>query len=113
MFGAKIDEDDHISRYCRPSPIGEDGLPLATAFELRDGEDYLSMNWLEYFETLDLEQAIDHVRQAFRKKNFGISRNGGFALLQVGEVKNVILRNSDLPCKIIQMPGKIKNFTYF
>lgn len=106
MSSLEIDEDHHVSRYCKPSAIGDDGLPLASAFELRDGEDYLSVNWLEFFKTSDLSQAIEFVRQAFRKKKFGVSSNGKFVSLQVGKVKEVIVRNSDLPAEITHLPDE-------
>ncbi len=35
---------NHISRYCKPSVIAENGLPMASAFGLRQGEKYLSGN---------------------------------------------------------------------
>ncbi len=101
MSNSEISEDHHISRYCKPSAVGDNGLPLAAAFELRDGEDYLSVNWLEFFETSDLSQAIDFVRQAFKKKKYEVRPNGKFVSLQVGKVKEVILRNGHLPVKII------------
>ena len=104
MSNLKIGEDHHVARYCKPSTIGDDGLPLATAFVLRDGEEYLSVNWLEFFKTSDLPQAIDLVRQAFRKKKFGVSSNGRFVSLRFDKIKEVILRNSDLPAEIIHLP---------
>ena len=104
MSSLEIGEDHHVARYCKPSAIGDDGLPLAIAFELRDGEDYLSVNWLEFFKTTDLFQAIDFVRQAFRKKNFGVSSNGKFVSLKVIMVKEVFFRNSHPPTRIIHLP---------
>ena len=100
MQYARIDETHHISRYCKPSSIDkEKQLPLASAFKLREGEEYLSVNWLEYFEAEDLNQAIDFVRQAFRDKNYSVKHNGRFALLRVKEVKNMILGLRYLPSK--------------
>ncbi len=64
MSGIEIDENHHVSRYCKPRFI-DDGLPIAEAFALRDKEEYLSVNWLEYFDTLNLTQAVDCVRQVF------------------------------------------------
>ncbi len=79
-----------ISRYCRPSSLGEDGLPLASAFELReDRDEYLSVNWVEFFNAPDLAKAIDYIRLTFREKGFRISHNGRFVSLQVGKVKDV------------------------
>lgn len=104
MPDVEIDEEHHVARYCKPTSLGEDGLPLATAFELGDGHDHLSVNWLEYFKVSDLIQAIDCVRQAFRNKEFGVSPNGKFVSLQVGKVKEVILRNGLPPAKIVHLP---------
>ena len=41
---------------------------MAAAFELRPGEDYLSVNWLEYVRAPGLDAAIEAVRTAFRAK---------------------------------------------
>ncbi len=65
MAASPLPDDDHVSRYCKPSAVGRDGLPLANAFELRPAckqrpaEDHLSVNWLEYFQQArDLEAAL-------------------------------------------------------
>ncbi len=42
---------------------------MATAFALRNEEESLSVYWIEYFKGLSTEQAIDRIRDAFRKKN--------------------------------------------
>ncbi len=63
------------------------------------------MNWLEHYKTLNFTQAIDCIRSALRKK-LRLSKNGQFAVLQVGDVKKVILRNSNLPCRIVRKQQK-------
>ncbi len=80
------------------------GLPLTNAFALRDKEEHLSVNWLEYFEKPDLDQAIDCVRQAFLNKGYTIRANGRFAVLRVGEVKMVISDVSPYPAKVERQP---------
>ena len=106
MQGQDIGENHHVLRYCKPSSIGEDGLPLSTAFELRDREDYLSVNWLEFFETQYLSQAVNSVREAFKKKNFNVKSKGGFISLRVDQIIEVIQHNSHLPARIIHLPSK-------
>lgn len=69
-------------------------------------EEYLSVNWLECFDTQDLAQAIDCVRQVFRKKGFRISSSGKFVSLQVRNVKDVVSSHSHIPAQIIHKPGK-------
>lgn len=103
----EIDGKYHISRYCKPSSIDPDGQPYASAFELReDRDEYLSVNWLEYFETHEMGQAIDCVRQAFLSKGFSIKTNGRFALLRVGEVVELISGLSSNSSRIKYLPVK-------
>ena len=63
---------------------------MAAAFELRPGEDYLSVNWLEYFGAPSVDAAVESVRNAFRAKDFSLSPNGRFAVLNVGTIKSAI-----------------------
>ena len=57
---------------------------MASAFELRTGEPYLSANWLEYFDTLDLTIAVNEVRKAFLEKGYRLRQNGRFAVFNAG-----------------------------
>lgn len=79
-----LPEDDHFSRYCKPTAVGRDGLPTAAAFELRPGEDHLSVNWLQYFAAPDLDAAVARVREVFRDKGYRLRPNGRFAVVRVG-----------------------------
>ena len=58
---------------------------MASAFELRQGEEYLSVNWLEYFNSPDRATAVDAVRKVFSEKGFRLRQNGRFAVFNVGE----------------------------
>lgn len=42
-------DDHHVVRYCPLRVLDNDGRPTLVAFDLRDDESYLSVNWLEYF----------------------------------------------------------------
>ena len=44
MTGAPLPDDDHVARYCKPSSVDEHGMPMASAFQLRSGEQHLSVN---------------------------------------------------------------------
>ena len=79
-----LPDNHHFSRYCKPTAVGRDGLPTTAAFELRRGEDHLSVNWLECFETRDPGAAVDRVREVFRRKGYSIRRNGKFVVAGVG-----------------------------
>lgn len=85
----QIHKEDHVSRYCRPGTI-EGGEVQASAFQLKPNEEYLSVNWLEYFGARNLEEAIQCVRLAFQRKGYGVSKNGRFAVLGVEEALTVV-----------------------
>lgn len=106
MKRGQIGEKHHVTRYCKPMSVDDNGLPMASAFKLRYKEEYLSVNWLEFFETSDLPQRIDFVRKAFRDKNYTIKPNGRLAVLRVGEVKDLISRLGLYPVRVEHLPGK-------
>lgn len=89
MKGDALPNTDHVSRYCKPSAI-QDGRVMPNAFLFRNGEDHLSVNWLEYLMAPDLDSAVDMVRKTFRQKGFEIKYRGLFVVLNVGDVKNAI-----------------------
>lgn len=62
---------------------------LPAAFLPRKGERYLSVNWLEYFDKADVGDAIEQVREAFRRKAYKVKSNGRFAVLEVGATKAI------------------------
>ena len=56
----------------------------------RQGEEYLSANWLEYFGEPASDTNIDRVRTVFCEKGFRVLRNGRFAVLNVGAAKTAV-----------------------
>ena len=87
MEGDPLPDDDHVARYCKPSSVGANGLPLASAFQLRASESSLSVNWLEALDATSTEAAIGHVRALFLARGIGLRVNGRFAVLNVGTAK--------------------------
>lgn len=65
-------------------------MPMVNAFGLRQGEDHLSVNWLEYFDETELNAAVERVREVFRSKDFQVRPNGRFAVMNVGAVKTAV-----------------------
>lgn len=95
----EISDDDHVTRYCKGNHIGTDGIPLPAAFELRDTDKYLSVNWLEYFGTSDVEENLTHVRKEFIKHH-SIATNARFAILNVKEIKSTIKKEFEIMLSI-------------
>ena len=90
MHQVPLPDDHHFSRYCKPTAVGRDGLPTTAAFELRPDEEHLSVNWLEYFGTPDIDAAVELVREAFRHKHYQVRRNGKFAVVTVGAARTAV-----------------------
>lgn len=84
-----IPDSNHVLRYCRPSHM-KVGKIKASAFDLRAGEEFLSVNWMEWFEdAASTDAQVAAVRKMMAKK-FTLAPNGRFARLNVGEVKERI-----------------------
>lgn len=86
MNGDILPDADHVSRYCKKKAVDGNHV-LPTAFDPRDGETYLSFNWLEYLRAPDVDTAIELVRVAFRRKEFCVAPKGKFIVLNVGGIR--------------------------
>ena len=104
LTGEHLDDHDHVPRYCKPSTVGRDGLPMAAAFRPRRDEDYLSVNWLEYFGAQDARAAVNLVRETFRRKGYGVRKNGRFAVLNIGAAKSSVRGSLDRLLRVEYMP---------
>ena len=91
MGAVPIPDGDHVARYCKPSAVGEDGLPMPAAFELRTGEEYLSVNWLELLDASDPDRSIARLLAVFAEKGYQLKKTGRFAALQVRNVKAAVI----------------------
>lgn len=89
MKGDVIPDIDHVARLCKGSSINEDGTVAASAFVLRQSEDYLSVNWLEYFSQLDRAGQLNEIRSVFAKK-MKISNTNRLAILNVGLSRHAV-----------------------
>lgn len=87
--------EDHVARHIKPRLIKLDedtNEPIGVfpeAFQLRDGERDLSVNWLEYFpgdRAEQLRQVVDHSELTLKARD-------GFGVLRVGELSEVCERH--------------------
>ena len=74
--------EHHVARYCRPRTV-TNGIISREAFLLREGEQFLSANWLEHFHESDRQIQVSGVRASLAGKNFDVNPNGRFAVLNV------------------------------
>ena len=95
-----VPDDHHVSRYCSPDRVLDD-RPLASAFEISEGLDYLSVNWLEYWGLSDLHAELDRVRDEFVLQ---VSRNGRFVVLEVSQIKTAVSQVARRPASVTHQP---------
>lgn len=88
MSSAKINDSDHVARYCKPSTLSENGSPTGLSFLPRPSDDHLSVNWLEYFKTSSLAEGVQRIQRALALKNFDTKPSGKFAVITVVDVKD-------------------------
>lgn len=93
MKGDKIPDSDNIARFCRSMQVIE-GEIQATAFMLRQGVDeYLSVNWLEFLQCSDRESEIREIQKIY-SETFSVSQSARIAILNVGEMSNIVRTES-------------------
>lgn len=92
MKGDKIPDSDNIARFCRPMQAPEEEIQ-ATAFMLRTGEESLSVNWLEFLECSNRDSEIRELQRLYSKK-FHVGASARIAILNVGEVCDVVREGS-------------------
>ncbi len=92
MRGDKIPNKDHIARYCRPMQVPE-GYIQATAFMLREGEESLSVNWLEFLNCSSRENEIAEIRNIYSAK-LNVGARAKIAVINVGEVHEKVSTKS-------------------
>ena len=92
MKGQAIPDAEHVARYCKPTTIDE-GEIQATAFMLREGEAYLSVNWLEKLKSPGRISQIRDLQELYTKK-LKVAATAQIAVLNVGTLRAKVKRES-------------------
>lgn len=95
MKGEPIPDDHHVSRYVGGSKITRGGRITGAAFQLRSGEDALSVNWLEFLGLGERQAEIQEVRRVFLEKGMSLQATAKFVVLEVGATKEYVQQESD------------------
>ncbi len=74
---------------------------MAAAFEIREKDEFLSVNWLEYWSSSDMGKALGCVRG-----ELSLSRRPGgrFAVLRVSQIKGAIDRLTQRKSAVTHQP---------
>ena len=100
MKGDLLPIEDHVSRYCSPTRV-EDERPLASAFLIQPDRNYLSVNWLEYWHSGSIEEALARVRG---ETELEVKPEGRFAVLLVGAIVGAINRVTGREAQVVHKP---------
>ena len=93
MKGDRIPDEDHISRLCFSKTIREDGKIAASAFILREKDESLSVNWLEYLNCSSRESEIAKIRKVYSLK-LNVKAKEKLAILNVGKMCSKVKNES-------------------
>ncbi|MDY6805200.1 MAG: hypothetical protein SXA11_15525 [Cyanobacteriota bacterium] len=96
----------YITRYCKPSSLNN-GIPDSSAFRRRNGEKYVSVHLLEFFQKqTELENVIEVKKYMTEKSGFKCRPNGSFAVLDLEQSKEYILEqiSAEISCKEKNLP---------
>ena len=91
-MGTPLPDAHHVARYCKPTAV-QDGIALPEAFIPRNREEYISVNWLEYFsDTRNKSEQVERIRSDIQASgSLRLAASGKFAVLNVGKTKERIL----------------------
>jgi len=92
MKGQAIPDSDHVGRYCKASTV-ENGEISATAFMMRETEEYLSVNWLEELKRPSRASQIRDLQEVYNKK-LKVGVTARIAILNVGTLRSKVQRES-------------------
>lgn len=101
--GDPLPDSDHVATYCSPGKLADGGRrPTFQVFMLRPSDDHVSGHWLEFFERATMAEAMEDIRReagSGTETVYRRSRNGQYAVLNVGEARtagpNVSVRKID------------------
>lgn len=112
MPTTELPNDDHVLRWAPYGKLHRDGETdevkglLHTAMVLRDGEDFLSVTWVEYFGRGAADN-VDHAIRAFRS---GMDKKPGarsaFGKARVGVVKD-LCQECRNPVRVLHEPREL------
>lgn len=85
-----IPDEHRVSRYAGYRsiiPLPNGGFTISSSlFRLRQGEEYLSVDWLEYFQCGYREQ-LDKIHRALEARRITVRAKSGLAIVNVHEIK--------------------------
>ena len=101
-----IPRDHHVSRYCGGVSLLNGGVTGAS-FLLKDDEEYLSVNWLDFLGLDNRDGEIEEVRRVLATK-LTLGSTAILAVLNVGDTQDHVRQNSqdDRDLRVLHRPDE-------
>lgn len=105
--------EHRVARYCKPSHPKNNYKKLYEAFLLREQKDppdeYLSVNWIEYFNKNTVEDALGEICRIMPMKPciFNPSPNGGFIVLNVACLVDAVYEDKKHMLRVERDPNDV------
>jgi len=93
MKGDVIPDPDHVARHCKTT-TAPDGEIQATAFMLREGEQSLSVNWLEELRCSDRTSEVRALQDLYTRKMTRVGAGARIAILNVRILRTKVASES-------------------
>ncbi len=103
MSGKHLPIEDHAARYCPGSKLSENGEVSGTAFHLRQGEPYVSVEWLEYLNLPSRDDEVRGIADILAHK-LRLGASAKIAVLNVGEVCGYVEQASGFYIRFLHEP---------
>ena len=102
-----IEHEHNVVHYLSKRKIdNKSGKAHRHVFQLRGGENGLSVNWLEYFANIEKSKQLEKVQYYMLQTNYGLKASGRFAELNVGKTIHKILEKHNIKIEVIHSPTK-------
>jgi hypothetical protein len=107
--GANLPDDHHVMRYVPWSRLLRDEADnvigfLSQAFALRQDEESLSVNWLEYFGG-DRKSNIRDSALEFRR-NYKVGKKSAFGIANVKKIKDTCIATAGVKVRVVYEPSR-------
>ena len=103
MKGDHLPFGHHTARYCSGTRLTTKGFAAPTAFHLRPGESYLSVQWLEYLNQTDRWSEIQEIIN-FLSRDMRLGSTAKIAVLNVGEICNHVYDSLGYRIRVLHEP---------
>lgn len=96
MIKQLIPGDNHVVRHVGRDKMLSDGRISGQAFRRKDEEEYMSVNWVEYFGLISHIAAIQKIEQAYLNKGRTVNKSSKFAVINIDRMTECVNKEAHI-----------------